>query len=104
MLKVGGIWVSPVELEHALLEHASVQACGVTGRADRDGLIKPVAFVVAKVPDPGADLAAELQQLAKERLAAYKRPRWIEFVESLPTTATGKLQRYKLRDLAQSAT
>jgi benzoate-CoA ligase family protein len=104
MLKVGGIWVSPIELEHTLLEHSSVQACGVTGRADRDGLIKPVAFVVAKVPDPGIELAAELQQFAKERLAAYKRPRWIEFVDSLPTTATGKLQRYKLRELVQSAT
>lgn len=100
MLKVGGIWVSPIELEHTLLEHPSVQACGVTGRADRDGLIKPIAFVVAKVRDPGVELAAELQQFATERLAIYKRPRWVEFVDLLPTTATGKLQRYKLRELA----
>lgn len=98
MLKVGGIWVSPVELEHTLLEHPAVQACGVTGRADRDGLIKPIAYVVSKVPESGAHLAAELQQFALERLAAYKRPRWVEFVDSLPTTATGKLQRYKLRE------
>jgi benzoate-CoA ligase family protein len=100
MLKVGGIWVSPIELEHTLLEHPAVQACGVTGRADRDGLIKPIAFVVSKVLEPGAPLAAELQQFALERLAAYKRPRWVEFVDSLPTTATGKLQRYKLRERA----
>ena len=101
MLKVGGIWVSPIELEHTLLEHPAVHACGVTGRADRDGLIKPIAFVVAKVQDPSGELAAELQQFAVERLAAYKRPRWVEFVDSLPTTATGKLQRYKLRERAQ---
>ena len=103
MLKVGGIWVSPIELEHTLVEHPSVQACGVTGRADRDGLIKPIAFVVARIPNPGVELAAELQQFAKERLAAYKRPRWVEFVDSLPTTATGKLQRFKLRERAQQA-
>ena len=100
MLKVGGIWVSPIELEHTMLEHPAVQACGVTGRADHDGLIKPIAFIVAKSPEPGAELAAELQQFARERLAAYKRPRWVEFVDALPTTATGKLQRYKLRDRA----
>jgi len=101
MLKVGGIWVSPIELEHTLLEHPAVQACGVVGRPDHDGLIKPIAYVVAKVPQPGAELAADLRQFALERLAAYKRPRWVEFVESLPTTATGKLQRYKLRQRAQ---
>jgi acyl-coenzyme A synthetase/AMP-(fatty) acid ligase len=72
----------------------------VTGRADHDGLIKPIAYVVAKAPDAGAALAAELQEFARERLAAYKRPRWVEFVDALPTTATGKLQRYKLRERA----
>lgn len=103
MLKVGGIWVSPVELEHTLIEHPAVQACGVTGRADRDGLIKPIAFVVARVPNAGAALASELQQFARDRLAPYKRPRWVEFVDSLPTTATGKLQRFKLRERAKAA-
>lgn len=104
MLKVGGIWVSPIELEHTLLEHPSVQACGVTGRPDRDGLIKPMAYVVPKGVEPSAALAAELQQFARTRLAEYKRPRWVEFVDSLPTTATGKVQRYKLRERAlQSA-
>ena len=98
MLKVGGIWVSPAEVEHLLLEHPAVQACGVTGREDQDGLIKPVAHVV---PCPGVEagsaLVAELQQFARQRLAEYKRPRWIEFVDALPLTATGKVQRFKLR-------
>ena len=103
MLKVGGIWVSPIELEHTLLEHPLVQACGVTGRPDRDGLIKPIAYVVPK-DATSAVLATELQQFARTRLAEYKRPRWVEFVESLPTTATGKLQRYKLRERALQST
>ena len=98
MLKVGGIWVSPAEVEHLLLEHPAVQACGVTGREDQDGLIKPVAHVV---PCPGVEagsvLVAELQRFARQRLAEYKRPRWIEFVDALPLTATGKVQRFKLR-------
>jgi benzoate-CoA ligase len=98
MLKVGGLWVSPAEVEHRLLEHPAVQACGVTGREDRDGLVKPVAHVVPS-PDvtPGTELALELQQFARLHLAEYKRPRWIEFVEALPLTATGKIQRFKLR-------
>jgi benzoate-CoA ligase family protein len=101
MLKVGGIWVSPAELEHTLLEHAALLACGVVGRPDQDGLIKPLAYVVPRagvLPTP--ELAAELQQLARTRLAEYKRPRWVEFVEALPTTATGKVQRFKLRERA----
>jgi benzoate-CoA ligase len=101
MLKVGGIWVSPAEVEHALVEHPSVLACGIVGRADQDGLTKPLAYIV---PRPGVEatpqLAAELQRFARDRLAEYKRPRWVEFVEALPTTATGKVQRFKLRDRA----
>jgi acyl-coenzyme A synthetase/AMP-(fatty) acid ligase len=98
MLKVGGIWVSPTDVEHALLEHPEVEACCVTGREDGDGLIKPMAHVVARAgAAPGAELAARLQLFARTRLAAYKRPRWIEFVDTLPTTATGKIQRFKLR-------
>jgi benzoate-CoA ligase family protein len=101
MLKVGGIWVSPAELEHTLLEHPAVQACGVTGRPDHDSLIKPIAFVVVRDGTrPDADLAADLQQFARTRLAEYKRPRWVEFVDALPTTATGKVQRFKLREQA----
>ena len=98
MLKVGGIWVSPAEVEHLLLEHPAVQACAVTGREDRDGLVKPVAHVVVREGiAPGAELGGELQQFARQRLAEYKRPRWIEFVDALPVTATGKIQRFKLR-------
>jgi benzoate-CoA ligase len=99
MLKVGGMWVSPTEVEHTLIEHPAVVACGVVGQADRDGLIKPMAYVVVT---PGttatAELAHLLQQFARDRLAEYKRPRWVEFVETLPTTATGKIQRFKLRE------
>jgi len=98
MLKVGGIWVSPAEVEHLLLEHPAVQACAVTGREDRDGLVKPVAHVVLREGiASGAELGGELQQFARQRLAEYKRPRWIEFVDALPVTATGKIQRFKLR-------
>jgi len=101
MLKVGGMWVSPAELEHALLEHPAVLACGVVGRPDQDGLIKPLAYIVpgtGVTPTPA--LATELQQFARTRLAEYKRPRWVEFVDALPTTATGKVQRFKLRERA----
>ena len=98
MLKVGGIWVSPAEVEHLLLEHPSVQSCAVTGREDRDGLVKPVAHIVVRAGiASGAELGDELQQFARQRLAEYKRPRWIEFVDALPVTATGKIQRFKLR-------
>jgi benzoate-CoA ligase len=101
MLKVGGIWVSPAELEHTLLEHPGVLACGVAGTADQDGLTKPIAFVVLRSGiAPSTELAGELQQFARTKLAEYKRPRWVEFVEALPTTATGKVQRFKLREWA----
>jgi benzoate-CoA ligase len=101
MLKVGGLWVSPAELEHTLVEHPDVHACGVAGRADRDGLIKPIAYVVVRDGvEATPQLAAALEEFARERLAAYKRPRWVEFVEALPTTATGKVQRFKLRERA----
>ena len=100
MLKVGGIWVSPIEVENALIEHAAVQECGVIGRDDRDGLTKPAAYVVLRSGVVGGpDLSQELQQFVRSRLAEYKRPRWIEFLEELPKTATGKIQRYRLRDL-----
>jgi benzoate-CoA ligase len=98
MLKVGGLWVSPVEVENALLEHPSVLECAVVGREDGDALIKPEAFVVVRPGVRGEpDLARELDQFVRTRLAEYKRPRWIQFVETLPRTATGKLQRFKLR-------
>lgn len=101
MLKVGGIWVSPAELEHTMIEHPAVHACGVAGRPDHDALIKPIAYVVVRAGvTPSAELAADLQRFARERLAEYKRPRWVEFIDALPTTATGKIQRFKLRERA----
>lgn len=98
MLKVGGLWVSPVEVEQALSEHPAVKECAVIGRADADGLVKPCAFVVATSDStPGPGLAEALTQFVRERIADYKRPRWVEFVTELPRTATGKIQRFKLR-------
>jgi benzoate-CoA ligase len=98
MLKVGGLWVSPVEVENALIAHPAVQECGVVGREDRDTLVKPAAFVVLRPGIPGtADLASELQRFVRETLAEYKRPRWVEFIPELPKTPTGKIQRFKLR-------
>lgn len=98
MLKVGGIWVSPFEVESALSSHASVLEAAVVGHADEQGLIKPKAFVVLKPDAEKKDsLEAELKAFVKEKLAPYKYPRWIEFVAELPKTATGKIQRFRLR-------
>ena len=99
MLKVGGIWVSPFEVESALASHAAVLEAAVVGRADENGLIKPKAYVVLRPNVPQSDeLSAALQQHVKAHLAPYKYPRWIEFVAELPKTATGKIQRFKLRE------
>jgi benzoate-CoA ligase family protein len=104
MLKVGGLWVSPIEVENALVGHPAVQECGVVGREDHDTLVKPMAFVVLKAGVEGtAILGAELQQFVRERLAEYKRPRWVAFVAELPKTATGKIQRFRLRALANTS-
>jgi benzoate-CoA ligase len=104
MLKVGGIWVSPVEIENTLVEHPAVQEAGVIGRRDADDLEKPMAYVVlAAGQQPSTDLARELQDFVRSKIAEYKRPRWIEFVEALPKTATGKTQRFKLRQAASEA-
>ena len=95
MLKVGGIYVSPAEVEAALVSHAAVLECAVVGHEDADKLVKPKAFVVLK---PGAAASEdELKAHVKSTLAAYKYPRWVEFVAELPKTATGKIQRFKLR-------
>lgn len=103
MLKAGGIWVSPVEIESVLIDHEAVQECAVVGRDDGDGLSKPFAYVVLKSQVAGSpELAAALQQFVRERLADYKRPRGVAFVADLPKTATGKLQRFKLREGASS--
>jgi benzoate-CoA ligase len=103
MLKVSGLYVSPFEVEGALLTHPDVLEAAVVAWPDGDGLIKPKAFVVLKAPDKAADRAAgdamsrALQEHVKAKLAPYKYPRWIEFRGELPKTATGKIQRFKLR-------
>jgi benzoate-CoA ligase len=98
MLKVGGMWVSPAEVEACLAEHPAVLEAAVVGRPDDDGLVKPHAYCVLK---PGAppepDLPAALRQLARSRLAGYKAPRWVDVVAELPRTSTGKVQRFRLR-------
>ncbi|HJZ76482.1 MAG TPA: benzoate-CoA ligase family protein [Vicinamibacterales bacterium] len=101
MLKVGGQWVSPAEVEGVLIGHDTVLECGVIGRHDHDGLMKTMAFVVVKQGvQPSPELAKELQQFVRAQLAAYKRPQWVEFIPELPKTATGKIQRYRLREIA----
>jgi len=98
MLKVGGIWCSPVEIEGCLISHTAVLEAAVVGQADADELIKPKAIIVLKqTGDGSALLTDELMALCKKTLAPYKYPRWIEYVTELPKTATGKIQRYKLR-------
>ena len=96
MLKVSGIYVSPFEVEATLVQHAAVLEAAVIGTPDAQGLTKTKAFVVLK---PGAQTdEAELKAFVKDRLAPYKYPRAIEFVSELPKTATGKIQRFKLRE------
>jgi benzoate-CoA ligase len=102
MLKVGGIWVSPVEVEAALVAHAAVLECAVIGREDADGLVKPHAFVAPR-PGVAADgLPETLRAFARERLEPYKCPRWVTIVPELPKTATGKIQRFRLREAPDS--
>jgi acyl-coenzyme A synthetase/AMP-(fatty) acid ligase len=98
MLKVGGMWVSPVEIEACLSEHPAVLEAAVVGRGDADGLTRAHAFCVLRDDQIDTDaLAAELRALVRTRLAGYKSPRWIDFVAGLPRTATGKIQRFALR-------
>jgi 4-hydroxybenzoate-CoA ligase len=100
MLKVSGVWVSPFEVEEALISHSAVLEAAVIGRPDQDGLIKPKAFVILRETGRGEDaLVGELQAHVKERIGVWKYPRWIEFVDSLPKTATGKIQRFRLREV-----
>ena len=98
MLKVSGIYVSPLEVEAALSSHPDVLEAGVVGWGDEQKLVKPKAFVVLKLPDKASEeLVRALQEHVKQKLAPYKYPRWIEFRTELPKTATGKIQRFKLR-------
>ena len=104
MLKVGGTWCSPFEIEIVLTEHPGVREAAVVGRADADGLVKPEAWIVTNEQrgDP-SKIEHELIQYCKEKLAPYQYPRWFHFIAELPKTATGKIQRFKLRDRARSS-
>jgi len=98
MLKVGGIWVSPVEVENSIMELPEVFECAVAGHPDEDGLVKPKAFVVLRAGvQPSDKLVQKIQDHVKSTTAKYKYPRWVDFVPDLPKTATGKIQRFKLR-------
>ena len=98
MLKVSGIYVAPAEIENCLLQHEAVVECAVVGHDAGDGLVKPKAFVVAREGFEASDeLAGELQEFVKSRLALYKYPRWIEFADSLPKNDRGKIDRKKLK-------
>lgn len=100
MLKVSGVWVSPFEVEEALVSHPAVLESAVVGAQDADGLTKPKAFVVLQEAAKQQDAETVRESLkthVKERIGVWKYPRWIEFVEALPKTATGKIQRFRLR-------
>jgi 4-hydroxybenzoate-CoA ligase len=99
MFKVSGIWVSPFEVESALIGHDAVLEAAVVPKEDADGLVKPKAFIVLKPgKSAGNGLPDELKEHVKAKAGMWKYPRWIEFVDGLPKTATGKIQRFKLRE------
>lgn len=98
MFKVSGIWVSPFEVESALITHPTVLEAAVVPEADPEGLLKPKAFVVLRAGADSGDLHEALKEHVKQKIGPWKYPRWIEVVDSLPKTATGKIQRFKLRD------
>jgi benzoate-CoA ligase family protein len=104
MLKVSGYWVSPAEVEAALMAHPGILECAVVGKEDPEGLVKPLALVVLRPgAEPSREIEEEIQALLRGRIASYKCPRWISFVRELPKTATGKVQRFKLRDRSRTA-
>ncbi len=104
MIKVSGQAVWPADVESILLEHPAVLESGVAGVADKEGLLKPWAFVVLKDGnDPSPELVRELQDFVKQNTSPHKYPRRVEFVDNLPKTATGKIQRYKLREMGSAS-
>ncbi|MEM8687779.1 MAG: benzoate-CoA ligase family protein [Pseudomonadota bacterium] len=98
MFKVSGIWVSPFEVESALVAHEAVLEAAVVAKEDDEGLLKPKAFVVLNQGQEAGDLFESLKEHVKQEVGAWKYPRWIDFVDDLPKTATGKIQRFKLRE------
>jgi 4-hydroxybenzoate-CoA ligase len=101
MFKVSGIWVSPFEVESALITHPAVSEAAVVPQADAEGLLKPKAFVVLRPGAQTGGLDEALKEHVKHKIGVWKYPRWIETVDALPKTATGKIQRFKLRDGAK---
>src|SRR5437764_912355 len=98
MLKVSGVFVAPAEIENCLLQHEAVLECAIIGHDAGDGLVKPKAFVVLRSPaKPSEELAQDIKDFVKSKLALYKYPRWIEFVSSLPKNDRGKIDRKKLK-------
>jgi len=101
MLKVGGMWCSPIEIEAHLLRHPRVREVAVVGRRDADDMMKPEAFVVLKDSSANAEeTTTELVEFCKEGLARFKYPRWFNYIDELPKTTSGKIQRFKLRSSA----
>ena len=98
--KVSGIWVSPFEVEQALLEHPTVLEAAVVAAKDADGLEKPKAYVALKTAEIPEQLSEVLKEFVKDRIGKWKYPRWGEVIDELPKTATGKIQRFRLRDPA----
>ena len=98
MFKVSGIWVSPFEVESALITHPAILEAAVVPEADPEGLLKPKAFVVLRADTKTDGLHEALKEHVKQKIGPWKYPRWIDVVDSLPKTATGKIQRFKLRD------
>jgi len=98
MFKVLGIWVSPFEVESALITHPAVLEAAVVPEADPEGLLKPKAFVVLRPETKREGLDEALKDYVKQKIGVWKYPRWIEAVDALPKTSTGKIQRFKLRD------
>lgn len=99
LFKVHGLWLSPAEVESALVSHPAVREAAVVAREDQDGLTKPAAYVVLNAEFAQSErLTLELTELVAQKIGGYKRPQWIEFLAEIPKTATGKLQRFKLRD------
>jgi 4-hydroxybenzoate-CoA ligase len=98
MFKVSGIWVSPFEVESALITHPAVLEAAVVPEADPEGLLKPKAFVVLRANADTGGLQDALKEHVKHKIGVWKYPRWIDFVDALPKTATGKIQRFKLRE------
>jgi benzoate-CoA ligase family protein len=103
MMKVKGMWVSPIEIENALLEHPMIQEAAAIGQADSNHLVKPAAYLVLKQGvNQSPELVEQIRQHVLNKLAAYKCPQSFEVVTELPKTATGKIQRFKLREIAGS--